>query len=449
MYAKGWGTEIDELQAMAHFKLAASHGDAVALGNLGALYQLNHFENLNHYKARAAQKNIVEKDNAKALACYRGSVEHGAGPFRAIRSIYQRGHNVEQGHAETLQWNKNKQALRFARECTATGDMYPLGNGVAVNYAEAKAWYQKAVEHNEPGAFIKLAKLTSYEQKQLLEADRCYEAENYEAAYAIWRPLANNGSARAQFWVGEMFQKGVGGVQQNFTNSRIWCQKAAKAGDTWACNNLGVIYQQGLGVPINNKEALTWFKKAIVKDEATAYFNLAKMHRFGYGVEKNVETALNLYKKAAAIETKTEKGLASYVIATAFQDKISASDTSLYLKKAHELGHPDAIKAILALSEEYQKKYEESKNEADREHNRIQADDLLKFAVEANYPDAVKKLESELQSKMQLQLRRQAELDQPTFNWDAGLKAVKNFFSSAESSSNSMGKDDKEQLHEL
>jgi TPR repeat protein len=460
MYYHGLGTEKDLLQALVHFKIAADHGDASALGNLGWFSQLDLDQNLDHYKARAAPECLIVKDHAEALAYYRTSVEHGnVKRLKNIESIYQFGHNVEKGHAETLQWNKDKQAARFARECTATGDMYRLGNGVEINFAQAKAWYQKAIEHNEPSAIVKLANLTNYEQKQLQEAEKCKEVNNFEAAYAIWLPLAEKGSARAQFWVGQMYAMGLGGVKQDFTEAVIWYKKAAEAGDTWACCNLGYAYRKGEGVPQDDKEAVTWFKKAAIKGEAVPCYNVAYMCQHGYGIKKDMKTAFSLHKKAADVEKKADGcgGRSSYEIATTFKHEIKASEIPVYLKQAHELGHPEAAKAIFALSVEYEKKYEDDKNEDDR----IQAEDLLNFAVEANYLDAVVKMEKKLQLKMERQLREQMELEkqtqkkgiepdnQPSFNMNTGLNFLKNKFSSNTTSSSSTGKGEHDQLYGL
>jgi uncharacterized protein len=300
MYVQGLRTERDLSQALAHFQIAAEHGNATAQGNIGALYQLNYFKEPAQFKSGQVQTRIIkgdtiEKDHAQALAYYRASVEHGY-PRRIsdIESMYRYAHNVEKGHAETLTWNKDKQAARFARECTAMGDMYRLGNGVDVGFSKAKAWYQKAIEHNEPTAFRKLAQLTSYENKQLQKAATLTEAKDYKAAYEIYLPLAKKGSLEAQRRLGNMLYHGHG-VEKNSKEAKIWLTKAVDGGSSNACNTLGYIFQ----AEKDHEKAVAQYKKGTERGSLAASNNLGYMYRYGLGIEKDLNQAKAYYRKAA------------------------------------------------------------------------------------------------------------------------------------------------------
>jgi hypothetical protein len=78
-----------------------------------------------------------------------------------------------------------------------------------------------------------------------------------------------------------------------------WFLKA-DAGDNSATNAIGVLYQQGLGVPVDYAQAMSWYRKAADAGNATAMYNLGVLFEGGLGVEKNRDQAIAWYKKAAA-----------------------------------------------------------------------------------------------------------------------------------------------------
>jgi uncharacterized protein len=78
---------------------------------------------------------------------------------------------------------------------------------------------------------------------------------------------------------------------------RIW-MAAAEAGDLEAQNNVGEIYERGLGTEPNYEAALIWYQKAADKGHAAALFNLGTLYEQGKGVAPDKLKALNLYRQA-------------------------------------------------------------------------------------------------------------------------------------------------------
>jgi TPR repeat protein len=56
-----------------------------------------------------------------------------------------------------------------------------------------------------------------------------------------------------------MYENGVG-VPENDADAVKWYRLAAKQGRARAQNNLGVMYENGEGVSENNAEAIKWFR---------------------------------------------------------------------------------------------------------------------------------------------------------------------------------------------
>ena len=83
----------------------------------------------------------------------------------------------------------------------------------------------------------------------------------YATSLKIWLPQAEAGDAEAMYYVGQIYEKGLG-TQPDFKNAADWYRKAADKGFSAAAANLGSFYEQGLGVEKNEVEALNWYRKA-------------------------------------------------------------------------------------------------------------------------------------------------------------------------------------------
>ena len=88
-----------------------------------------------------------------------------------------------------------------------------------------------------------------------------YKKGNYKAALNEWLPLAENGSAEAQFNIAGMYAKGYG-VMMDDNISFDWYKKAAEQGHPKAQYNLGLMYLIGNGATKSRSEAKHWLRLA-------------------------------------------------------------------------------------------------------------------------------------------------------------------------------------------
>lgn len=88
-----------------------------------------------------------------------------------------------------------------------------------------------------------------------------YDRANYRTALQVWEPLADEGDPKAQTYVGEIYEKGLG-VAPDYALAASWYRKAAEQGFGPAQVNLGSLYEQGLGVEQDPDAALDWYRKA-------------------------------------------------------------------------------------------------------------------------------------------------------------------------------------------
>ena len=125
-----------------------------------------------------------------------------------------------------------------------------------------------------------------------------YDRGDYEAAMAIWQPLAGSGDAEAQYGLGLMYSQGQG-VTRDLGQAADWYRRAAEQGHGKAQTNLGRMYYKGQGVPQDDGEAVKWYRKAAMGGTAYAQANLGSMYADGRGVPRNAAVAVKWYRKAA------------------------------------------------------------------------------------------------------------------------------------------------------
>jgi clan AA aspartic protease (TIGR02281 family) len=217
--------------------------------------------------------------------------------------------------------------------------MYEDGRGAPQNYAEALKWFHKAAEQGSAAAQYRLGQMHLHGEGV---------AQDFAEAFKWYRLAADQGNASAQYDLGVMYKNG-NGVAQNYAESLRWFRKAADQGNAFAQNGLGVMFQQGNGAPQNYAEALKWFRKAADQGNALAQDNLGSMYRDGRGVPQNYAEALKWFRKAvdqgydraqASLGYMYERGLG------APEDRVEAAK---WYRKAAEQGN-GAAQANLGLS---------------------------------------------------------------------------------------------------
>ena len=88
-----------------------------------------------------------------------------------------------------------------------------------------------------------------------------YDAGDFAAAFAAWRPLAEAGDADAQVSLAALYLNGLG-VAADPAAALAWYRRAAEAGDPVAQLNLGDLTARGIGVAKNPLEGLVWLSLA-------------------------------------------------------------------------------------------------------------------------------------------------------------------------------------------
>ncbi len=159
------------------------------------------------------------------------------------------------------------------------------------------------------------------------EGVEAYDRGDYAKAFREWRPLAEQGDAKAQFNLGGMYRQGRG-VPQDDAEAMKWYRKAAEQGDAKAQGILGFMYDDGQGVAQDYAEAVKWYRKAAGQGYAQAQYNLGLMYYDGQGVSQDYVQAHMWSNLAAAKGDKT---------ATKNRDIIAGVMTPTQLAEAQRL----------------------------------------------------------------------------------------------------------------
>jgi len=101
----------------------------------------------------------------------------------------------------------------------------------AGNYSGAAMMYRRCMESN-PQCRLKLFKLI-YDGK--------IDSQSTDELYQLINPLARQGNAEAQYYLGMLYKQGIGGVRQDNTEASTWIQRSADQGYAYARNELAAV----------------------------------------------------------------------------------------------------------------------------------------------------------------------------------------------------------------
>ncbi|MFP4476298.1 MAG: tetratricopeptide repeat protein [Desulfatibacillaceae bacterium] len=109
---------------------------------------------------------------------------------------------------------------------------------------------------------------------------------------------------------------------------RAYKQNAAR-GDPEAQLNLGMMYENGQGVPKNRLEASRWYEKAAEREHPGALARLGILHANGQGVKKDLVYAYSLFLRAEKAGHPTASKLQEQIV-----DRLSDEEKSQAFRMA-------------------------------------------------------------------------------------------------------------------
>ncbi len=150
-------------------------------------------------------------------------------------------------------------------------------------------------------------------------------AKNYDLAVESYKKAAAKKNLEAAFNLGVMYEQGIG-VPINFTQSFQWYMNAAKQGYREAQFNLANMYAKGAGIPPNQRKAVEWYLQAAERGEVASQFNLGNRYAKGVGVESNVVESYKWYSLAMRAGDEEAKNMLRVVKANMSQVEIMEAE---------------------------------------------------------------------------------------------------------------------------
>ena len=134
----------------------------------------------------------------------------------------------------------------------------------------------------------------------LENAQSAYDNKDYSTALGLWSPLAEQGNAEAQRGMGILYDNGLT-VTRDRREATDWFRKAASQGDAEAEYRLGMRFVSGAaGLPHDIPQGLAWMTKAGAQGHVISLYFLGELYRTGiHGVSKDISQSIAWHRKAA------------------------------------------------------------------------------------------------------------------------------------------------------
>ncbi len=134
-------------------------------------------------------------------------------------------------------------------------------------------------------------------EKEVFSFEECQKLERHSARHiSCLSVLANQGNVDAQVELAGCFYE-----KRDAEKTVYWFQKAAEAGNAYAENMMGSIYERGTGNIKDYDKAFEYYTKAAEKGMPFAQANVGRFYYYGIGhVKQDYSSAIKWYTLAAA-----------------------------------------------------------------------------------------------------------------------------------------------------
>ncbi len=277
MYYTGEGLGVlrDVDLAFATFTTAAKRGHREAQFVLAHMHEWGEAEPANPEQARRWYGQSAQRGHAGALQKYREIGDEGDVIAQIVLGqIYDLGKGVPVDYAEAATWYRRAAEQGAAAAQYALGIMYVEGKGVQQDPAEAVTWLRRAGDQRNV--------LAQYQLGRLYSGGRGIP-RNAGEAVAWYTQAAEARHLDAQMAVAELYYEGDG-VQQDYAAALRWLTAAAKRNHTEAQFRAGGMHYNGQGTPRDFARALGYFQRAALQKHALAAYAAGVMYANAPGV---------------------------------------------------------------------------------------------------------------------------------------------------------------------
>ena len=177
-----------------------------------------------------------------------------------------------------------------------------------------------------------------------------HDTPRYRRAFAMLRPLADQGDARAQVLIGEMYEYGRG-FPKKPVEATEWYRKAADQGYADGQYRLGHMNEWRNHAPRNYPEAAKWYRKAAGQGHVNAQYSLGHLYEYGRGVAQSYGEAIKWYRKAADQGLSRAQNHLGIVYEYGRGVTPNRGEAIKWYRKGAAGGHQDAMRALSRLGQ--------------------------------------------------------------------------------------------------
>ena len=268
LYGTGTGAEQDYVEALRWFRRAAAQGVADAEYALGVWY--------------VDGRGGLEPDDMEALRWFRrAAAQRVADAQNVLGYWYLNGRGgLEQSDEDAVRWFREAADQDLPGAQVQLGLAYEMGRGVEPDDVEALRWFRRAATQRDverPLRWFRSDLITVADGREHLErvanrrsmgTGRWYDAEGEQRI----RITAEQGAAKAQYQLGDMYRRGVG-LKRNYAEALHWYREAAEQGLADGYYGLGLL-AHGRG---DLEEALRWYREVAEQGVAYGQYEVAHM----------------------------------------------------------------------------------------------------------------------------------------------------------------------------
>lgn len=146
--------------------------------------------------------------------------------------------------------------------------------------------------------FISCLSIGMADSSVFKQAKKEYDAKNYVKAFDLYEKACAQKNIEGCFYVGWMYQKGLG-TKQDYFKAVEYYQSTCNKNHGLACNNLGGMYDYGTGIKQDSSKALKYYTKACEDNVAIGCNNVGLLYSIGAtSIDKDEEESIVNFSKA-------------------------------------------------------------------------------------------------------------------------------------------------------
>ncbi|MCC9624106.1 sel1 repeat family protein [Thalassospira sp. MA62] len=263
LYAKGLGVQENAETAAQWFEEASSAGSIAALYNLGVCY-------LNGWG--------VGRDDEKAVDYFeRASEMNDTTAASVLAYLYLEGRGVKRDPAKSFEYNMRAARAGSVEAASALGYALGVGLGAERNIAESISWFELAASEGDAYAQANLAMYFCHSSDLKL----------FNRGWTMLTNACDQGDASAKYQMTQILIFGVPHREPDYANALDLAMDLAELAHPGGYHLIGVMYEHGLGVPVDMTRSATWYERAARKGSANGQAALGRLYAIGNGVEQD------------------------------------------------------------------------------------------------------------------------------------------------------------------